>query len=821
MFKRVNPYHFYAVLILALVAAIVTFTNLGVTKEFIGDDAGVGYHYSASLAKYASSMWDSYAFPGRSNVISTIGLIHIGLIRVLNQMGLTSIVVDRLFYFLAYFVSGTGVYYFSSSLCGMFFASNIKRAWVGSVTGGLFYMLNNFTMVLLSFPPTSYVYSYMLLSWIFLLYLNNFHIGDRLWKNIVFGIMFLILLSGNPSNTISIVFLLLVYELFFREEYKIINNWKQFIPTILIILSISAYIYFPILGNKANPYGIISGNANRISIQFSSAATSLANLLRMRGHHSQESFVFNGFLLGNYAVIANYFLTLIGLLFLFKKKIKRIEIFFALTFLFYLFLSKAEHIPFSWINELIYEGVPLFGMYRASYFKFMYFCTFSLSIMISLGLLEIEKLFIRFPFLSSLKKVIVILPIILIFIGAKPFVFGEVVRDIHKTTIPTEYHTLKTDFDSKRVDFSILSLPQLPSGQTLEWGGGNYYGGFAHADMFMLDRPTWGNSWFLSNPILNNDLFDYKKVINTSNVKYILLHKDVPEKYSFQIGMKGNPEGQTNFRNLNKQISLDANYRLVGDTRLFKIFEVRKFTPHIYVSKFTIDLDTQIPLLEFKKVNSTKYRVVVHGAIGEFPLVLSESFHEGWKTYLSNLVPNSSNQISNYKILDGNVEDQANEGELRNFIDKGWVSTLGDGKEKEIKHLKWLDNKERLDYIEKYNVGFVSKNFQNSIQNDNLQNGSIFETLFKKTIDDNNSHYLADTYSNAWTIDTNKICGLNSSLNEIDATKCIQNLDGSYDFEIVLEFWPQRLFYLGLIVSGTSLACLLAFMFVDSIRRKR
>jgi len=820
MFKRVNPYHFYAVLIFALVAAIVTFTNLGVTKEFIGDDAGVGYHYSATLAKYATSMWDSYVFPGRSNVISTIGLIHIGLIRVLNQIGLTPIAVDRLFYFLAYFVSGTGVYYFSSSLCGIFFASNTKRAWMGSVTGGLFYMLNNFTMVLFSFPPTSYVYSYMLLPWIFLLYLNNFHIGDRIWKNIVFSAMFLFLLSGNPSNTISIVFLLLVYELFFREDNRIFKRWRRFVPTILIILSLSAYIYLPVLGNKENPYGIISGSANRVSIQFSSAATSLANLLRMRGHHSQDTFVFNDFLLGNYAIVANYFLLAIGVMLLFKNKLQKIEIFFLLTFVYFLFLSKAEHVPFSWINELIYSRAPLFEMYRASYFKFMYICTFSLSILVSLSLLEIDKLFVRFPSLSPLRKVIIVLPIIFILVGAKPFFFGEVVREIHKTTIPIEYHTLKTDFDNKKVDFSVLSLPQLPSGQTLAWGGGNYYGGFAHTDMFMLDRPVWSNGWFLSNPILSNDLFDYKKVLNTSNIKYILLHKDVPEKYTFEIGMKGDPRGRTNYIYLNKQISLDANCRLVSDTRFFRIFEIKKFIPHIRVSRSTMELGTQLPLLEFKKINSTKYRVVVHGAIGEFPLVLSESFHNGWKTYLSNLVPSSSNQITNYKILDGNVEDQASDEDLKEYIGNGWISTLGDGKEKEINHQKWSGKQEKPDYTEKYNVDFISKNFQNTIQNDNLRNGSIFETLFKKPMSDD-SHYQVDTYSNVWTIDTNKTCGPDSLINEAETTKCIKNSDGSYDFEVVIEFWPQRLFYLGLIISSTTFIGLLTFMFVNCIRRKK
>ncbi|MFH1863945.1 MAG: hypothetical protein ABIJ85_03505 [bacterium] len=535
----------------------------------------------------------------------------------------------------------------------------------------------------------------------------------------------------------------------------------------------------------------------------------------MRGHHSQDTFVFNDFLLGNLAIIANYFLLVIGVTLLFKNKLQKIEIFFLLTFVYFLFLSKAEHIPFSWINELIYERVPLFEMYRASYFKFMYFCTFSLSIMISISILEIERFFEKFSSTLVIRKVFWILPILLIVFGAKPFIFGEVARDIHKTIIPVEYHSLRTWLESKKIDFSILSLPQLPSGQTLDWGNGNYYGGFATTDMFMLDRPVWGNSWFLSKPILSNNLIDYKNILNNTNVKYIILHKDVPENYSFDVNIKGDPGGQTNFRKLNRQFILDTNYKLVEDTRFFQIFEVDKYFPHIYVQESSnVKQDQPRPILEFKKVNSTKYKVVVHGAKGVFPLVFSENFDKGWKIYLSNIIPSFNNQISNYKILDGNEENQATEEELNTFIHKGWISTLGDGKEKEIEHQKWFDNKERLDYVEKMNIDFISKNFQGTIQNDNLQNGSIFETLFKKPIDNNKSHYLVDTYSNAWTIDTNKICGFDSLQNDLGATKCIQNLDGSYDFEIVLEFWPQRLFYLGLIISSTTLMGLLIYTII-------
>jgi hypothetical protein len=246
------------------------------------------------------------------------------------------------------------------------------------------------------------------------------------------------------------------------------------------------------------------------------------------------------------------------------------------------------------------------------------------------------------------------------------------------------------------------------------------------------------------------------------------------------------------------------------------------------------------PTLEFKKINPTKYRVRVHGASGVFPLVFSESFNDGWKAYLNqnvNLKMQNDNskfqpeadppraetfddQTSKYKILDGNTDDQASKDELQNYLSNGYITTLGDGKLKTIEHKKWVDGKEQFDYVEKYKIDFVSKNFQDTIQNDNLPNGNLFETWFRRPIENNANHLMANGYANSWVIDTNLICQSNSKLkNQISNIKmgdrglsgdCVQNPDGSYDFEMVVEFWPQRLFYVGLAISlSTLLGCVI------------
>lgn len=78
-------------------------------------------------------------------------------------------------------------------------------------------------------------------------------------------------------------------------------------------------------------------------------------------------------------------------------------------------------------------------------------------------------------------------------------------------------------------------------------------------------------------------------------------------------------------------------------------------------------------------------------------------------------------------------------------------------------------------------------------------------------------HYQLDGFLNAWYVDTTQLCEVQK------LAGCTQNPDGSYDIEMVIEFWPQRWFYLGLIVSGLTLAgCLgyLGYAGVGHVRRK-
>jgi len=71
------------------------------------------------------------------------------------------------------------------------------------------------------------------------------------------------------------------------------------------------------------------------------------------------------------------------------------------------------------------------------------------------------------------------------------------------------------------------------------------------------------------------------------------------------------------------------------------------------------------------------------------------------------------------------------------------------------------------------------------------------------------NHLTVNGYANSWIIDPDEICK--------NEGFCRKNGDGSYDMELIVEFWPQRLFYIGLGISGLTLLFCIVYLVRDGI----
>lgn len=214
----------------------------------------------------------------------------------------------------------------------------------------------------------------------------------------------------------------------------------------------------------------------------------------------------------------------------------------------------------------------------------------------------------------------------------------------------------------------------------------------------------------------------------------------------------------------------------------------RDLSSYYLYATHTIDESISLKSVEYKAINRWKNKVILYGATKSFLLVYPEKYSENWKAYPMQTVRHNVGLgvLERYSVPEVESNRQADKGEIQQMINDGLISAPG--------------------------LKFISKNFDGSIRNDNLSADWFWETWFKTPIPEN-IHFKVNDYGNSWWIDVDELCKQRKF--------CTQNADGSYDIEMVIEFWPQRWFYLGLLISGTTLLACLGYLGYEGIRRIR
>jgi len=153
------------------------------------------------------------------------------------------------------------------------------------------------------------------------------------------------------------------------------------------------------------------------------------------------------------------------------------------------------------------------------------------------------------------------------------------------------------------------------------------------------------------------------------------------------------------------------------------------------------------PKITFVKINPTKYRVKIEGAVDPYTLVFSESFHEGWKAYI-NKTQYSELKTQNYgEIVESYFDGEIKEGTHKNiFLDR-----------------------------------------------------TTFETWSEKPLP-KERHLLVNGYANSWYIKP-------------------EDAGGQENYELIIEFQPQRLFYIGLGISLATLLGCLGYLGIEKIKK--
>ncbi len=206
--------------------------------------------------------------------------------------------------------------------------------------------------------------------------------------------------------------------------------------------------------------------------------------------------------------------------------------------------------------------------------------------------------------------------------------------------------------------------------------------------------------------------------------------------------------------------SKDEKTKVITRYDNFKLIELPNIANRYYLVSESPVGTTKPKETTFDLINPTKKLVHIKGATKPFYLTMSESYHDKWQAELNN-------------------------GKVQGFF-KSWVPFVKPDAISNDKHFKYMTFLNGW-YVDPVELCESSKN--NNLKTPQNSHSSNFDPLYT------GGGQLKDG--------------------------CTKNEDGSYDIEMVIEFTPQRYFYLGLLISGTTFISLIGYLIYDWYRRRR
>lgn len=705
-----------------------------------------------------------------------------------------------------------------------------------SVVSSLFFALNNYFFSDIIFGSNAQYFTFSLIPLLAYSAISYFKYKRR--KYFFLSFLSLFIISSTLQNLILAYAIILLFSLVYRD-------YKFFLKLSILHFLLSLYWILPLFYTASDiittemavdyTFHLTQSSSTLYSSLLNSEYFANRNLYNLALNNKYLSFIW---FLNASILLAVSLISLFKAGF-FKKNNREIILGLSLMLIFSLFFLKGGRDPFGNIVLFLYEKIPFLKLYR------------SLQHYLSFYVIAISVLFLfSGSFLIQKNKKFILFLAILVFINAMPWWYtldlgSKNIASTNKAPsyfnqfYLTEGNENMYALNNLPLDFGIMHIPPghsinffavgknkfnfitRPEGKIKSQGSdtGLFYG---NKKFYATDGPANNLTDVLNdmekNMYTEKDFFDrYKNIFPLLNIRYFAIRDDAGPVFS---------KNKHFFNTQNIKIAAIGSdfFSSFETTDFITIAKSKDFLPHFYTPKDVVISEASAgslldivsapdykirsviffknqnkgklenlefnasnnQILEFKKISPVKYRIRAHNAEGRFPLVFSESFHDGWKTYLAKPEVKSED-LENYKILDVNEGDRATKEELEEYIKNGWVS--------------------------KISSYFISKNFQGTIQNDNLSKGKIWETWFKKPLSEEN-HLMANGYANSWVINVDEVCKIESGKLE---SICVKNSDGSYDFELIVEFWPQRLFYLGFFISSVVLLVIVGFIFIKKV----
>jgi len=514
---------------------------------------------TSNLFHYYSYSWNAKFNEGSPNLNISQVFPYILFWVILKRIGLSLVNIERLWTVLMFLLPGFSMYYLVKIL-----ARNKKNFYLLAIVASFLYMFNLYLVL----DPIHEVYRLvqaflplMLAFFIKGLEKSNLYLKYSIYisiTSIFFTSSYLI-----PSVVSIIPLTLFLYLVFFilTNRSRIVDSLKFAFVTLLNVIFINLWwmiVYFP------NAFRV-SESMHKVKLFTALDTGPLLEFFRFLG---QWGWRMKGYKLP-YFPYANYydrfpllFLTffLVVITFssiLFLKRNKNIS-YFLLLALFGLFLVKGTHGPFGEIYDFFYKNVPGFWTFREPYTKFTLLNIFSFSILLGYSVDNIFNYINNSNFIKGRKylyffpNIFVVLIILTILAISFPMFTGETIwnekdgnRRSWHVKIPNYWIDVQNWFEKNDSKNKIFMTPKGGLyNSPFDWAHG-FSSTYTPAKVLLknpilfFDSESLTRANLLINSIYENfnteNVLDFSKILSFLNVKYILQQNDL----NWEFGLEG------------------------------------------------------------------------------------------------------------------------------------------------------------------------------------------------------------------------------------------------------------------------------------------
>jgi len=525
-------------------------------KEFLIDvgDQALPLSPIEDFKKYIFYSWNSTLATGLANFRGPAGLFYYGFFAILEKIGLSLLISEKILFYFLFSLSGFSLYYLVTNL----FNKNRKEK-ITSIFAALFYMFNPFALFAFWRNFTTFAFFYAIAPLILGLYIRLLNTPSRKYLLLLLLILILVFTSAavNPAYVAILFFLLFSYLIFFvLTNIKDKNKVKTAVTSSIFLAflwgMLNSWWIVPLVFNlKSEITGALAIGGGRGVFELWSSETSFLNLFRLLGPWPFLSFNLAGDLYFPWVLkyftapflILGFIAPILAIFSFLKRPLNRMAIYFGLLFLLGLFLMKGMHSPFGQINEWVFLNIPGFEIFRNQYEKFGIIATLSYAVLVGMGFS------LAYNYLEKFNRhiaqiLIVILSILLFGVYMWPYWTGDIIFQGGERTpsalvrIPDYYFQIEKWARNREGEFKIISLPHQ-EGAAYSWDYG--YMGSDDPTAHFLQKPLIAQTVYLGDKTLNSYLsllfntFKRRqqsfslipKLLGMTNVKYILVHHDI------------------------------------------------------------------------------------------------------------------------------------------------------------------------------------------------------------------------------------------------------------------------------------------------------